>query len=514
MENRESTNRPDLTPFAGAVALGLVLLQALTAGHYGIFRDEFYYLMCADHLAWGYVDHPPLSIAVLAGWRALFGDGAAALRFLPALLNGWAALGAALLAREMGGRTLAQTTAALLVGFMPVALAFGGFFSMNPFDLGFWILVAWIVCRLLAGGPRRWWWILGTVFGLGLLNKYSLLFLGVGLGVGLLLSPLRKQVLSRTGVYAGLIALGFVLPHLVWQLVHGWPTVEFIRAAQEHKIVDFSPAAFWSEQMLMANPGFVPIALVGLVGLLFLPRLRTWRPLGIAFVVVALWLTFSKAKPYYLAPAFPLIMAAGAVMLEYWVSRWRLVFVATAAAVPLLLAGIGLAIAPLVIPLLSVENYLAYEQKLGLRPSDMENNAVGALPQHFADRFGWPELAAAVVGVFNSLPAEDQDRCLIVAGNYGECGAINYFARGFGLPTAVSGHNSCWSWWPEEGTPEVVLVVGESRETLELFFEQVESGGRRTFQWAMPFERNLTVWVCRGFKLDPAELRDRARFYI
>ena len=329
-----------------------------------------------------------------------------------------------------------------------------------------------------------------------------------------MISPLRKVVLSRTGLVAGLIALGFILPHLVWQMVHGWPTAEFIRAAQEHKIADFSPMEFWSEQMLMANPGFVPIALVGLAGLLFIRRLRAWRTLGIAFVVVGLWLTLQKAKPYYLAPAFPMIMAAGAVLVEHWLSLKRRLFLVGAVVLPLNFAVVGLAIAPLVIPILSPENFISYEQKLGLRPRDMENNAVGALPQHFADRFGWAELAAAVVGVYQSLPAEDQDRCLIVAGNYGECGAINYFARGTGLPTAVSGHNSCWSWWPEEGIPEVVLVVGESRETLELFFEQVEAGGQRSFPLAMPSEKDLTVWVCRGFKLDPAQLRDRARFYI
>jgi len=144
----------------------------------------------------------------------------------------------------------------------------------------------------------------------------------------------------------------------------------------------------------------------------------------------------------------------------------------------------------------------------------MENSATGALPQHFADRFGWHELAAAVVGVYSSLPASEQDRCLIVTGNFGECGAINYFARGYGLPPVVSGHNSCWSWWPEEGDWEVVLIVGGSRERAEQVFERVEAGGRRTSQMAMPYERNITIWICRGWKQDPGQVRAEMRFYI
>jgi hypothetical protein len=514
MEDSKTTGRPNLTPFVWAVALGLVLLQILSAGRYGIFRDEFYYLMCADHLAWGYVDHPPLSIGILAAWRSVFGDGVWALRFLPALLNGWAALGAAFIAREMNGRAGAQASAAIMVGLMPVALAFGGFFSMNPFDLGFWILITWIVCRICNGGSGRWWWGLGMFFGLGLLNKYSVAFLGAGLGLGIILSPLRKGLLSWNGLIGILIVPAFFLPHLAWQVSHGWPSLEFIRQAQKLKIASFSVGEFWSEQFLMANPAFLPVGILGLVGLLFLPRLRTWRPLGTAFVVVGIGLTLQNAKPYYLAPAFPMIMAAGAVILEHWLSFRRRLYAAGSVALPVLFIGFGLVIAPLVIPLLSVENYISYEQTLGLRPRNMENSAVGSLPQHFADRFGWPELGAAVVGVYSSLPVEEQARCLIVTDNYGECGAINYYSRGFDLPTAVSGHNSCWFWWPEVGDWKVVLAVGFSQGELEKVFTQVDAGGRRTSEMAMPSESDLTVWVCRGWKKDPARVRAKARFYI
>lgn len=254
----------------------------------------------------------------------------------------------------MRGPRDAQVMATVTVGLMPGLLALGGFYSMNAFDVAFWVLAAWITCRLLdPDADRRWWWGLGATVGLGLLNKYSMLFLGVGLGVGLLLSPLRREVLSRHGLAAGAIAMVLMLPHLVWEIVTGWPTLEFIRNAHDLKNVAMGPGDFWSEQMLQAHPGFLPVWVIGVVSLLVLPRLRRWRPLGVAWLVVGLWLTLQHAKPYYMAPSYPMVFAAGAVALTGWLARYRRVARVTAVALPLLLVAQGLAIAPLAIPLLS-----------------------------------------------------------------------------------------------------------------------------------------------------------------
>ena len=157
--------RPPLSFVVWLIAAGVLALQLSAAGRYGIFRDEFYYLMCADHPAWGYVDHPPLAMVFLTLWKAVAGDGVLALRIPPALLNGLVALGAGALAREMRGGAAAQVLAAVTVALMPGVIALGGFYSMNAFDVAFWVAVAWIVCRLLGDGDRRWWWGLGVAFG-------------------------------------------------------------------------------------------------------------------------------------------------------------------------------------------------------------------------------------------------------------------------------------------------------------------------------------------------------------
>jgi hypothetical protein len=208
-----------------------------------------------------------------------------------------------------------------------------------------------------------------------------------------------------------------------------------------------------------------------------------------------------------------MILAAGAVAITAWLGRWRFSRPANAT-LPVLLAIAGLGTAPLAIPLLTPEAYVRYEQALGLRPQNMEHNEVGELPQHFADRFGWPELARTVHDVVAGLPEADRPRTLVIADNYGECGAINYWGLPEGVRPAVSGHNNCFLWWPSDFVPDIVVVVGGSREDAVKHFEKVELGAVHRSAWAMPYERELSIWICRGWKIDPAEARERARFAI
>ncbi|MBN1424859.1 glycosyltransferase family 39 protein [Candidatus Fermentibacteria bacterium] len=507
--------RPPLSRAVWVVGAGIALLLLSTAGRYGIFRDEYYYLMCADHPAWGYVDHPPLAMFLLALWKAVFGSSVTALRIPPSLLGGMVAVGAALVAREMRGGAVAQSMAALTAGLMPGTLALGSFYSMNSFDVVLWVLVVWIACRLLdPAGDRRWWWGLGGAVGLGLLNKYSMGFLCVGLGLGILMSPLRRELFTRQRLAGTLVVLLIVSPHVLWQIRQGWPTPEFIHNAQGVKNVALDPAEFWGEQLLLAHPGFLPVWVIGLSCLLFMPRLRPWRPLGMAFVVIGLWHTVSRAKPYYLVPAYPMLMAAGSAVITGWLSLRGRALRVIMVSLPVLLAVQGILIAPMAIPVLRPDAYVAYEQALGLRPKNMEQNAVGVLPQHFADRFGWEELAVTVRKVVSALPEATRSQTLVVAGNYGECGAINYWGLPPGVPPSVSGHNSCFSWWPADFRPEIVVVIGIPREKVGEVFEIVQLGAVHDSQWAMPYEQEVPIWVCRGWKVEPAVVRKSLRFAI
>jgi hypothetical protein len=506
---------PPVSRAAILISAGVAALLLSVAGNYGIFRDEYYYLMCAAHPDWGFVDHPPLAMIFLTVWKALFGVSTFSLHVPPALLGGAAAFGASLLARDMGGKAGAQSLAAAVTGLMTGILALSAFFSMNSFDVVFWIVAALIAGRILQdGGSWKTWLSLGVVFGLGLQNKYSMAFLGGGLLIGFLLSPARRDLFSlKTAACCGIAFLIF-LPHVIWQISHDWPSLEFIRNARDIKNASIGPAVFWGQELLMAHPFFAPVWIIGLAGLMFSARLRRWRPLGIAFIVVAVYMSLTKSKPYYLVPAYPMLMAAGAVAISEWFDRLPRISRITRIAFPALAVLAGLAIAPLAIPLLSPSDYIAYEQTLGLRPKNMENSKTGALPQHFADRFGWVELALTVRGVVETVQKFEWPKTLVVTNNYGECGAINYWGLPEGVPPAVSGHNNCYLWWPADFTPEVVVLIGDTRKNAERYFESVQPAAVHRNRWAMPFESELTIWICRGLKLPAAELRERARFYI
>ena len=493
-------------------ALTLVALQLATGWRYGLFRDELYYLACASHLDWGYVDHPPLSIGVLAGVRALLGDSLLALRIVPALLFGSLVWLAARLAREMGGERFAQTLAALAVAIAPQYLAISGFYSMNAFDLVFWALAALLVARLARTGDVRLWRLLGVVIGLGLLNKISMLLFAFGLAVAVLLTPLRRH-LARRELWEG-VALALLLssPYVLWQLRHEWATVEFTRNAARYKNVALTPLGLAAAEARDAHPLNGLLALLGCAWLLFGSAGRRFRALAIVFVTTFVVLAVQHSKPYYLGPALSILLAAGAIVMERVTEaqarRWVRV------AVLLVMVKGGALTTPLAIPVLPVESLIAYQRALGIRPTASENNRLGPLDQHFADRFGWRELAIEVARIYAALPTEERDRARIVTKNYGEAGAIDYYGRSYGLPAAVSPHNNYYLWGPGPDSPSVFIMVGWSAKDLATAFSQVEVAGRIESPYAMPFETRWPIHVCRGAKLPLDEAWRRGKLFI
>ena len=498
--------------FAYVTALAVVALQLATGWRYGLFRDELYYLACANHLDWGYVDHPPLSIVVLAGVRALLGDSLLALRIVPALLLGFLVWLTARLAREMGGGRFAQSLAALAVAIAPQYLALAGFYSMNAFDLVFWALGALLVARLVRTNDLRLWRPLGVVIGLGLLTKISMLLFALGLAVAVLLTPLRRH-LARRELWEG-VALALVLasPYVLWQLRHDWATVEFTRNAARYKNVALSPLGLAAAEARDVHPLNAALGLLGCVWLLFGPTGRRFRALAIVFVTTFVVLAVQHSKPYYLGAAFPMLLAAGAIAMEIPTEARSRHWIRPAVLV-VMVAG-GALTAPLAIPVLPVETLIAYQRALGIRPTASENNRLGLLDQHFADRFGWEELAAEVARIYSALPADERARARIVTRNYGEAGAIDYYGRRYGLPAAVSQHNNYYLWGPGSELPSVFIMVGWPTRDLASVFAQVEVAGRVESPYAMPFETRWPIHVCRGLRLPLNEAWRRGKMFI
>lgn len=503
-----------LPPADRFARLGLPLLALLfhlsTATRYGVFRDELYYVACGAHLDFGYVDHPPLIALVARLATSLFGHSLFGLRLFVALAGAATAWSAAQLARELGGRAWAQRMAGLAVTLGGTMLFSFQVFSMNAFDHLAWALLAWLAARALRTGEERTWLAFGLVAGLGLENKLSVLFLGLGLFLGIL--AFRRDVLARCGIWLAAALAGLLfLPHVLWQVLHDFPTREFVANAQAGKMLEMTPLAFLAETLPNAGVAAIPLALAGLLGL---GLRRAWRPrlpLVVAFVAVLALLASTRSKPYYAAPAFVIVFAAGGATLEA-LGTGRGARILRAALAVLLLVG-GLALAPFAKPLLSVEAYARYAAALGQAPKPSERHQLARLPQHFADMHGWPELARAVAAVLDDLPEADRARARVFGRNYGEAGAVDYFGPALGLPPALSGHNSYFLWGPGDWDGELLVVIGGERERLLELFAEVELAGRSDCTDCMPYEDDLPLWLCHGLRGSVAELWPAIRHY-
>jgi len=492
------------------VALAMALPFAT---RYGIFRDELYYLACARRLAWGYVDHPPFIAALIRLWTALAGDSLFALRVPPALAAAATAATAGSLARALGGGRFAILGAGLATALAPIALALGAVLSMNAFDLLFWALAFRLLVALLAGADERLWLAFGAIAGVGLLNKASVLFLGFGVVVGIVLA--RRWDLLRTRWFwagGGLAALLF-LPHLAWQAAHGWPTLEFVDNARRLKNVDYSALGFVLEQIVQTGPISALIWLAGLAALLAARRFRPYRALGWAYLAVLAVMLTTAAKPYYLAPAYSVLFAAGAVALEGFTAARRAGSGLRVAGLTLVVAA-GLVVAPLARPVLPVESYVAYAAALGQAAGSDERHRIGRLPQFFADMQEWREMAEAVGRATAGQAPAERARACVFGQNYGEAGAVERFGAELGLPPAISAHNSWFLWGPGACSGEVLIVMGDQRERLLELFAEVELGATFDCRDCMPYEDQLPIWIARHPRQPLAPLWPAIKSYI
>ncbi len=478
--------------------LGHVLMHLLTSGRYGMFRDEFYYIDCARHLDWGYVDHPPLSIAMLSGSLALLGDSAEAVRLLPAVLGAAVIVLIWVLTREIGGNAFARILSVVAWSMNALFSGNTGYYSMNAFDYLFWALAFWILIRIIQSGNGRWWLWFGLVAGLGLLNKISMLFFLFGTGVGLMLTPARKHLSQKWIWFGAAVAAVLFLPYVLWQIPHGWPTLRFMANAQRYKIAALTPFQFLGVSILDNNALNMLVWLPGLAFLMFAKAARPYRLLGWIFAVVLALLIVQHGKPYYLGPAYAILFAAGGVAVERLLSGRRAW--ARVAVVILVVVG-GLLTLPFAVPVLPVDGFIAYQNALGVNPPQAERHATGVLPQSWSDRFGWENMAATVSSVYRTLTPDQKEDCVVVTRNYGEAGAINYFRKRYELPPAVSEHNNYYLWGPGRTTGKALIVIGVSPEELQKEFESVEQRAVVVSPYAMPYETDLPVCVCFGLKI-------------
>ena len=486
---------------------------------YGYFRDELYYTACSNHLAAGYVDQPPLSIYLLFLSIKIFGKSLFALRLLPAIVSAGVVFITGLITRKLNGSYTALTLACISMALAPMFLGMGTFYSMNIFDWLFWALAYYIIILIINSSQtgsmennKLWVW-LGIILGLGLLNKISILWLGAGLFIGLILTSQRIYLKTFWPYLAGIIAFVLFSPYLIWNITHDYATLEFIHNASSLKYASQTPLTMINDIFISLNPVSSIIWIAGIYYLCFYKSAKAFRLAGVIFIIIFLILIINfHSKAEYIAPAFPILYAAGAVMLEIIIRRKGFEWIRFT--LPSVLVLSGLIMTPLVLPVLPVEQYIKYSKALGIKPSTQESLKLNVLPQFYADMFGWENMAATVSKVYTSLPPEEQKKTVVFGQNYGEAGAIDFFRGKYPLPPAVSAHNNYWLWGYGDTTRTILIVIGSNVKDNLLWFDSVKQVGVIKSDYAMPYETNIIITICRKLKMPYNVFWHELKFFI
>jgi 4-amino-4-deoxy-L-arabinose transferase-like glycosyltransferase len=498
-------SRVSLWPWVYVVAFVYLGLHMATATRYGYFRDALYYLACSEHLAFGYVDLPPLFPAFAWMARHTLGTSLPALIFWPALAGAGRIVFVAVFARELGARRFGIALAAALAATPAVWWAIDHQFAMNAFEPLLWTGCAYVILRMIQTGNLKLWLTFGAIAGVGLENKYSIAFFALALLLGLLLTPQRRLLFTPWLLAGGAVALAIFLPNLIWNIQHHWPFLELmhnIRATGKDIILP--PGAYLVQQILMMNPASFPFWFGGLLFYFFSRDAKAYRAFGWAFVITISLFLVMHGKDYYSAPAYTIVLAAGAVAAERLLEtsrRPKLRAVLKPACFAWLAINVALPL-PLVLPVLPLDAFVRYQSHLPFHPAPTERSLVGAaLPQHYADELPWEDMVAAVARVYQSLAPEEQAQTAIFCGNYGEAAAIDFFGGKYGLPKAISGHQNYFFWGPRNYTGEIVIVVGQNKDATEKAFASVEVAATLNNPYALWYE-NQPILLCRGLKWD------------
>jgi Dolichyl-phosphate-mannose-protein mannosyltransferase len=469
------------------MALGTILVHALTGDRYGFQRDELATLDDARHLAWGYVAYPPVTPFFGRLSLLLFGTSLAGFRFFAALAEAVAVVLTGLMARELGGHRGAQFVAAAAA--IPFCLGGGALMQYVSFDYLCWVLTAYFVLRLLKSDDPRWWIAIGSAIGLGMLSKYTMAFFVAGLTTGVLLTPARRYLASKW-LWLGIAAAVLIfLPNLIWQAQHGFVSLDFLRHIHERDVGIGRARDFLPDQLKFTLLAF-PLCLAGLYFYFLSPAGSRFRPLGWMYVVPLLLFVIAKGRGYYLAAAYPMLYAAGAVWSEEWLASRRRPFDGALRVIVCTALVVDMAIvAALILPVAPVN-------------SNWWNFAV-KVNGDFPEEIGWPELVETVAKIRDSLPPEDRAHLGILGANYGEAGAINLYGPRYGLPMAISGVNSFWQRGYGDPPPETLIVLGLPRDFLETKFAICEVAGHTWNRFGISNEETRDhpdIFVCRHLR--------------
>ena len=456
----DHSSRADTLALLGIAAV-IVVVHLLTNNRYGFHRDELQFLSDARHLEWGFVAYPPFTPVVERLGLTIFGLSMVGLRLFSVIAQAISIVVAGLMARELGGRRLAQVTAAICVALAPLSLFEGTEFQYSSFDYLWWVLVAYFVIRLLKTEDPHWCMAIGATIGIGLQTKYTTAFFICGIVAGLLLTRARRY-LASPWLWGGVaLAFAIFLPNLVWQIRHGFISLHFLQHIHARDVGEGRAEGFLIGQFYVCtSPVSAPLWLAGLIWFLRSPR---YRMLGWMYLVPLALFTIGKGRHYYLGAAYPMLLAAGAVRAEGWLASlsaaWRRTIETVFFTVLAAAAAYACAV---IIPLQSTGPLMRFALK---------NNG------DLREETGWTDLVKTVADIRNSLPTDQRQQYGVIVGNYGEQGAIEILGSAYHLPQPLSGTNSGWFRAYPTPPPSTLIVLGFSQKSAERTFTACRLAG-------------------------------------
>jgi hypothetical protein len=497
MKNAKRIMKPKLHLLALLSLITFVfLIICSTIKPYGFFIDELYFMSCSQRLAFGYIDQPPLSIAILSFIIKLFGHNLIAIRILPALSLAATVFISGLLARRLGGGLASMLLTGLAVLVLPIFLVFASFYSMNAFEPLLLVSVVFFLVKMVQEDDPRYWLHVGILSGISLEMKHTFVLYGFALVLGMLVSGKRRLLFSRWLLWGALACFLLVLPNIIWQVIHGFPSLELYRNSFTSKNIEKGYFQVILEQVLFVSPASFPLWLTGLIVLL-LPRGKPYRFMFFAYMFLLFVMVSGRSsRPDRIASIYVFFIAYGAVAIEQYLKPvWQRV--AQAAMAALMIAS-GIILSPVFCPVMQPAQLKQHIAKLGLKIDIEEGKKGEPIPQWLADRIGWEDLAAVVAKVYKSMPEEEQRNVVIVSDSYGAAGALELYGSEYGLPPVFGTHNSFHSWGPPSDSVKTYIGVQIDSDRARELFDTVEIAST----WYCPDctrpQQEVPIFVLRG----------------
>lgn len=456
--------RPTYSTFILIFVALKVLLNLFAISNFGFHRDEFLHLVLGDHLDWGYKEVPPFIALLSKTSLTVFGDSVFASRIFPTIASGFIIWLTGQITVELGGKRFAITLACLALIFSPAMAASGYLFQPVVFDQLWWVLTVWLFCKYLNTASVKYLYWLGVAVGLGMLTKYTMAFFTGSLIIGILISRERKLLFNKHVLLSALVAIAIFLPNIIWQFAHNLPVIHHMKELREQQLDYVKPMDFVMQQLMVNGPALF-VWLSGFIFLCVSFKLRRFRFLAIAYVLIFLFLLKMNGKPYYMFGAYPMLFAAGGFAFERILKR-TYVFLRIAAIVLFALPNILLL--PLALPVLSLNATVSFIKSVQAKLpflkfiTTWEDLKQHPLTQDYADMLGWEEMAQKVAKTWHSLTPEQQKQTQIFADSYGEAGALHHYHKKYNFPDVISLNSSFALWAGPDLNGRYIIYVDDS----------------------------------------------------